>query len=153
MLAQSNGQGNPQLQAIFDKFQQLNPDIKIDATYLPIGESYANTLRTQLRGGNAPDVFYVTPGSGGLQSLLPFAKAGFVADLSKRPWAKRSRSRRAQSRSTGGTRSYWGVPIDVVPVGVMYHPNTLSSLGLKVPTTMGQLIATAAPRNRRASTS
>ena len=38
VLAQSNGQGNPQLQAILDKFLQLNPDIKVDATYLPIGD-------------------------------------------------------------------------------------------------------------------
>ena len=83
VLAQSNGQGNPQLQAIFDRFQQLNPSIKIDATYLPIGTTYANTLRTQLQGGNAPDVFYVTAGSGGLQSVLPLAKAGYVADLAE----------------------------------------------------------------------
>jgi len=141
VLAQSNGQGNPQLQAIFDKFQQLNPDIKIDATYLPIGESYANTLRTQLRGGNAPDVFYVTPGSGGLQSLLPFAKAGFVADLSKRPWANKIPLATSAKPLYWWNKKLWGVPIDVVPVGVMYHPNTLSSLGLKVPTTMGQLIS------------
>ena len=67
---------------------QLNPDIKVDATYLPIGTTYANTLRTQLQSGNAPDVFYVTAGSGGLQSVLPLAKAGYVADLAKRPWVK-----------------------------------------------------------------
>ena len=74
-LAQSNGQGNPQLQAILDRFQQLNPSIKVDATYLPIGTTYANTLRAQLQSGNAPDVFYVTAGSGGLSRSLPLAKA------------------------------------------------------------------------------
>jgi raffinose/stachyose/melibiose transport system substrate-binding protein len=141
VLAQSNGQGNPQIQAIFDKFQALNPDIKIDATYLPIGETYANALRTQLRGGNAPDVFYVTPGSGGLQSLLPFAKAGYVADLTNRPWAKKIPLATSAKPLYWWKNKLWGVPIDVVPVGVMYHPNVLTSLGLKVPTTMGQLLA------------
>ena len=141
LLAQSNGQGNPQLQSVLDKFQQQNPDIKIDATYLPIGESYANTLRTQLRGGNAPDVFYVTPGSGGLQSLLPFAKAGFVADLTKRPWANKIPLATSAKPLYWWKNKLWAVPIDVVPVGVMYHPNTLSDLGLKVPTTMGQLLS------------
>jgi len=34
VLAQSNGQGNPQLQQVFDIFQKKNPDIKIEATYL-----------------------------------------------------------------------------------------------------------------------
>jgi raffinose/stachyose/melibiose transport system substrate-binding protein len=141
VLAQSNGQGNPQLQSVFDKFEKANPDIKIEATYLPIGETYANTLRTQLRGGNAPDVFYVTPGSGGLQSLLPFAKAGYVADLSKRSWAKTIPLATSAKPLYWWNGKLWGVPIDVVPVGVMYHPNTLSSLGLKVPSTMGQLLS------------
>jgi raffinose/stachyose/melibiose transport system substrate-binding protein len=141
VAAQSNGQGNPQLQSVFDKFQAKNPDIKIEATYLPIGDTYANTLRTQLRGGNAPDVFYVTPGSGGLQSVLPLAKAGYVADLSSRPWAK------TIPLATSAKPLYWlnsklyAVPIDVVPVGVLYNPDVLSSLGLKVPATMSQLLS------------
>jgi raffinose/stachyose/melibiose transport system substrate-binding protein len=140
VLAQSNGQGNPQLQAIFDKFQQQNPDIKIDATYLPIGDTYVNTLRTQLRGGNAADVFYVTPGSGGLASVLPLAKAGYIADLSGRPWAKKI------PLATSAKPLYWrngklyAVPINVVPVGVMYHPDVFSELGLSVPTTMAQFL-------------
>jgi raffinose/stachyose/melibiose transport system substrate-binding protein len=141
VLAQSNGQGNPQLQAVFDKFEKANPDIKIEATYLPIGETYANTLRTQLRGGNAPDVFYVTPGSGGLQSLLPFAKAGYVADLSKRPWAKKIPLATSAKPLYWWKSKLWAVPIDVVPVGVLYHPDVLGDLGLKVPQTMNQLLS------------
>jgi raffinose/stachyose/melibiose transport system substrate-binding protein len=141
LIAQSNGQGNPQLQSVLDKFQQLNPDIKIEATYLPIGDTYANTLRTQLRGGNAPDIFYVTPGSGGLQSVLPLAKAGYVADLSKRPWAKKIPLSTAAKPLFWQSGKLWAVPIDVVPVGVMYHPDLFSSLGLKVPTTMSQLLS------------
>jgi raffinose/stachyose/melibiose transport system substrate-binding protein len=144
VLAQSNGQGNPQLQQVFDIFQKKNPDIKIEATYLPIGDSYANTLRTQLQGGNGPDVFYVTPGSGGLQSVLPLAKAGYVADLSKRAWATKI------PLATSARPLYWqgaklyAVPIDVVPVGVLYHPDLLTSLGLKVPTTMKQFLSACA---------
>ena len=88
LLAQANGQGNPQLQAVIDRFMQLNPDIKVEATYLPIGTTYANTLRTQLQSGNGPDVFYVTGGNGGFTSVLPLAKAGYIADLSKQPWVK-----------------------------------------------------------------
>ena len=120
-VAQSNGQGNPQLQAILDRFQQLNPDIKVDATYLPIGTTYANTLRTQLQGGNGPDVFYVTAGSGGLQSVLPFAKAGYVADLSKRPWVKTLPLAPANRPFFWRQGKLTALPFAVVPVGVMYH--------------------------------
>lgn len=140
LIAQSNGQGNPQLQSVLDRFQQLNPNIKIDATYLPIGDTYANTLRTQLRGGNAPDVFYVTPGSGGLQAVLPLAKAGYVADLSTRPWARKLPLSNSARPLFWSKNKLYAVPIDVVPVGVLYHPDVLKDLGLNVPTTMAQFL-------------
>jgi raffinose/stachyose/melibiose transport system substrate-binding protein len=140
-LAQANGQGNPQLQAILDKFMQLNPDIKVDATYLPIGTTYANTLRTQLQGGNAPDVFYVTAGTGGLQSVLPLAKAGYVADLAKRPWVKTLPLAPANRPFFWRQGRLTALPFAVVPVGVMYHTNVLADLGLQVPRTMDQFLA------------
>ena len=140
-LAQSNGQGNPQLQAILDKFQQLNPDIKVDATYLPIGTTYANTLRTQLQGGNAPDVFYVTAGSGGLQSVLPLAKAGYVADLAKRPWVKTLPLAPANRPFFWRQGRLTALPFAVVPVGIMYHTDVLADLGIQVPRTMTQFLA------------
>jgi len=86
----------------------------------------------------------VTPGSGGLQSVLPLAKAGYVADLSKRAWATKI------PLATSARPLYWqgaklyAVPIDVVPVGVLYHPDLLTSLGLKVPTTMKQFLSACA---------
>jgi raffinose/stachyose/melibiose transport system substrate-binding protein len=141
LIAQSNGQGNPQLQSVLDKFQAKNPGIKIDATYLPLGDTYANTLRTQLRSGNAPDIFYVTPGTGGLQSVLPLAKAGYVADLSKRPWAKKIPLATSAKPLFWQKGKLYAVPIDVVTIGVMYHPDILANIGLKVPTTMGQLLS------------
>ncbi len=140
-VAQSNGQGNPQLQAILDRFQQLNPDIKIDATYLPIGTTYANTLRTQLQGGNGPDVFYVTAGSGGLQSVLPLAKAGYVADLSKRPWVKTLPLAPANRPFFWRQGRLTALPFAVVPVGVMYHTDVMADLGIEVPKTMTQFLA------------
>jgi len=141
VLAQSNGQGNPQLQAIFDRFQQLNPDIKIDATYLPIGTTYANTLRTQLQGGNGPDVFYVTAGSGGLQSVLPLAKAGYVADLARRPWVKTLPLAPANRPFFWRRGKLTALPFAVVPVGVMYHIDVLADLGIQVPKTTSQFLA------------
>ena len=120
-LAQSNGQGNPQLQAILDRFMQLNPDIEVAATYLPIGTTYANTLRTQLQSGNAPDVFYTTAGTGDLQSVLPLAKAGYVADLAKRPWVKTLPLAPANRPFFWRQGRLTALPFAVVPVGVMPH--------------------------------
>ena len=60
-LAQSNGQGNPQLQAILDEFMQ-QPRHRSRRPTCRSGR-YANTLRAQLQSGNAPDV-YTTAGTG-----------------------------------------------------------------------------------------
>ena len=139
-LAQSNGQGNPQLQAILDRFMQLNPTIKVDATYLPIGTTYANTLRTQLQSGNGPDVFYVTAGSGGLQSVLPLAKAGYVTDLAKRPWVKTLPLAPANRPFFWRQGRLTALPFAVVPVGVMYNSAVLADLGIQVPKTMSQFL-------------
>jgi raffinose/stachyose/melibiose transport system substrate-binding protein len=142
LIAQSNGQGNPQLDQLFALFMKKNPDIKVEATYLPIGESYANTLRTELQGGNAPDVFYVSPGSGALASELPLAKAGYLADLSKRPWAKKIPLATSWVPQFWQNGKLWAVPIDVVPIGVMSQPPLLKELGIsKFPTTFAQLVA------------
>ena len=139
-LAQSTGQGgNQQMSAVIANFEKAYPNIKVEQEYLPIGTTYANALRTRLQSGNAPDVFYVSAGSGGLQSVLPLARAGHVADLANRPWAKRVP---VNSRSLFyiGKKLY-AVPIQVVPVGVMYQPNVYSQLGIRVPTTMAQFLA------------
>jgi raffinose/stachyose/melibiose transport system substrate-binding protein len=139
VLAQSTGQGgNQQIQAVIANFEKAYPDIEVQAEYLPIGTTYANSLRTRLQGGNAPDVFYVTPGSGGLQAVLPLARAGYVADLSKRPWAKRV-PENSHSMYFIGKRLY-AVPIQVVPVGVLYQPNLYRELGISVPKTTAQLL-------------
>lgn len=140
LLAQSTGAGgNPQMQAVIDKFEQRYPNIKVEATFLPIGTAYAQALRTQLQAGNAPDVFYVTAGSGGLQSVLPLAREGYVADLSRRPWAKDHVPENARHLYWIGNRLY-AVPINVVPVGVLHQPAVLEQLGIRVPTTMREFL-------------
>jgi raffinose/stachyose/melibiose transport system substrate-binding protein len=140
LMAQSTGQGgNQQFQAVIDNFEKAYPNIDIEAEYLPIGTTYANALRTRLRSGNAPDVFYVTSGSGGLASVLPLASAGFVANLADRPWAKRVPVNSRPLYTIG--RRLYAVPIQVVPVGVMYQPNVYSQIGVRVPQTMAQFLA------------
>jgi raffinose/stachyose/melibiose transport system substrate-binding protein len=140
LMAQSTGQGgNQQFSAVIANFERAYPNIKVEEEYLPIGTTYANALRTRLRSGNAPDVFYVTSGSGGLASVLPLARAGFVADLATRPWAKRVPVNSRSLYFIG--KKLYAVPIQVVPVGVMYQPNVYSQIGIRVPTTMRQFLS------------
>ena len=122
-----------------DRFQQLNPSIKVDATYLPIGTTYANTLRTQLQSGNAPDVFYVTASSGGLQSVSS-SGGRLRREPRQAPWVK------TLPLAPSHRPFYWrqgrltALPFAVVPVGIMYNPAVLADLGIQVPRTMNQFL-------------
>ena len=52
--------------------------IEIETQGLP-PDSYGLTLRTQIQGGNAPDVFVVSPGAGQESAVLPLAEAGVAS--------------------------------------------------------------------------
>lgn len=70
---------NPYI-AIAEQYMAEFPDRTVEVTELP-GDSYANSVRTQLQAGNAADIIYVTPGGGNPQSMIPFAEAGFLEPL------------------------------------------------------------------------
>lgn len=72
--------GENAYQTLADKYMDENPDITVELTELP-NDGFAQALNTQLQAGNAPDVFYVTPGSGNAWGLIPLAKAGYLEAL------------------------------------------------------------------------
>ena len=86
------------------------------------------------------------------QSVLPLAKAGYVADLSKQPWVK------TFPLAPANRPLYWrrgvltALPFDVVPVGVMYNTEVMAGLGLEPPKTQKHSSLRAARPRRRAST-
>ena len=67
-------------------FQQLadayskETGVKVETKALP-PDNYGLTLRTQLQGGNAPDVMVVSPGGGQDAAVLPLADAGYIEEL------------------------------------------------------------------------
>lgn len=67
-------------QVLAEKYMKEHAGVTITFNGLP-GESYAQTIRTQLQGGNASDVFFSAPGSGEAYSILPLAKAGLIVPL------------------------------------------------------------------------
>lgn len=141
LIAQASEQGNPSMQALVDAFMKKYPNVRVKTEFFPIGTGYPQVLRTQLQGGNAPDLFYVTAGSGGLVSVLPFLDAGYVADLSKRPWAK-------TVIPTASRGLYWkgnqlaAVPLGMTPIAAVYNVDLLKQLGVSLPKTMPELLKT-----------
>ena len=70
---------NP-FQTLGKKYMETHPDVKITFNPLP-NDSYDQTVRTQLQGGNASDVIITSPGSGTGRSILPLADANFLEPL------------------------------------------------------------------------
>lgn len=140
LIAQSTGEGNPPFEAVIAAFQEAHPNITIDAEFFPIGTAYPEVLRTQLQSGNAPDLFYVSPGAGGLVSVLPLAEAGYTADLSSRAWAGDFVPENARDLFfLDGQLT--AVPLNIVPISVVYNVAALEQLGAQPPTTMDEFYA------------
>ncbi|MEU7748006.1 extracellular solute-binding protein [Nonomuraea sp. NPDC049158] len=99
---------------------------------------YQTTLRTQLSSGTAPDVFTVWPGSGNPGAISILHKAGYLADLSDRPWAAKIEPGTAETMRIGGKT--YGLPSKLDAIGAIYNVATLKETGLKVPATYTELL-------------
>ncbi|BBC30881.1 hypothetical protein SGFS_021750 [Streptomyces graminofaciens] len=151
LIAQASGNKPEPLAEVISSFEKKNPDIKVKAEYLPIGTTYANSLRTRLRGGNQPDVFYAAPGGGGLTSLLNLADAGLTADLTRQSWTKGLVDDNARELFYKDGR-LWGVPFDRVVVAQVYNGAALKESGIEIPRTMDELMAACETAKKQGKT-
>ena len=127
-----------QMNRILDVFHAEHPDItvKFDPTNPP---DYNATLRSQLEAGTGPDVMYLRSFSTSRQLY----DEGFLSELSDVP--------QLMTNFTEGARSPWatddavpyGVPFIAVSHGIYYNVDLFDELGLSVPTTWDELLATA----------
>jgi raffinose/stachyose/melibiose transport system substrate-binding protein len=127
-----------QMNRILAEFTKAHPNItiKFDPTNPP---DYNATLRAQLEGGTAPDLFYLRSYAtsrqlfeqGYLEPLdaLPGLTDNF-SDQNRAPW------------STDDGKPY-GVPFIAVSHGIYYNVDQFQALNLSVPATWEDLLATA----------
>lgn len=112
------------------KYSEENPNITFDIEEVP-NEQYGEVLRTQLQGGNAPDVFYVTGGNGNPHSALPLAEAGYLEPLTDTVAAELfTDSTRYLSEWDG---QIWTQPYDFVPITNNYNLTAAEELGITPP--------------------
>lgn len=106
------------------------PNVTFEIEEVP-NEQYGEVLRTQLQGGNAPEIFYVTGGSGNPHSVLPLAEAGYLVSLDGTV---------ADELVTGEARNtieydgqIWAQALDFVPVSNIYNQTVAEEIGLELP--------------------
>src|SRR5687768_9346551 len=109
-------------EAIAD-FEKKNPGIKIKASWYEKTALYA-ALKTALRAGQAPDIFYAEP------DQSEYYENSFLLDLSNlnwaniEPWAKQAWSYKGKP---------YGLPLEAWTIEVYYNKKLMDELGVKVP--------------------
>ena len=104
-------------------FEAKNPGIKIKATWYEKTALYA-ALKTALRAGTAPDVFYAEP------DQVEYMDNGFLLDLSDlkwaavEPWAKDAWTYKGKP---------YGLPLEAWTVELYFNTQMLADLGVKLP--------------------
>lgn len=113
---------------IMKRFHAEYPNITVQVSLLPT-DQYETVLKARLAGGDAPDVFGVFPGA----KFYPYAKAGYLADLSHEPWVPRvlPGAKRVTMYTDG---KVYSLPMDENAIGVVYNKQIFSQHGLTVPT-------------------
>ncbi len=105
------------------RFEAANPGVKIEASWYEKTALYA-TLKTALRAGTAPDIFYAEP------DQVEYMENGLLLDLSPlnwaaiEPWAKEIWSYKGKP---------YGLPLEASTIEVYYNKKLMSDLGIKVP--------------------
>jgi raffinose/stachyose/melibiose transport system substrate-binding protein len=131
--------GQPSWTAVIQNFERAHPEITIDATYAPTAATVYQLETTELAAGNAPDILTTYPGCGTPVSICKLAKAGYLAPMIGKAWAK-SLDPRVLSYSKSGPTLFMYEPTAVFD-GLLTNDTMFRQLGLKVPQTFSQLLA------------
>ncbi|MFC3998944.1 ABC transporter substrate-binding protein [Nocardiopsis sediminis] len=125
------------LEAITAAFEEANPGVTVEVTTSGV-DQYQTTTRTQLSSGSAPDVLFVWPGDGNPMAMQVAAEAGFLHDLSDRPWVEDIPDGiRPVTEIDGQT---WIAPVTFSGIGAVYNMDAVADAGLEPPETRTELL-------------
>jgi raffinose/stachyose/melibiose transport system substrate-binding protein len=121
------------------EFQDANPNVTIEATYYEAGDAYTTTIPTQFAGGNGSDLVFVLGGSARSYAVAPFARQGYLDDLSNESWVN------SMYPATKPLYEFEGRvlarDLGMAPLAVIsYSKDYFEANGLEVPTTFPALL-------------
>ncbi|WP_218221001.1 ABC transporter substrate-binding protein [Nesterenkonia sp. Act20] len=125
-------------EALAEAYMDENPDVEITLNSQP-QDSYGESLRTQLQGGNASDVMQTVPGAGQTRGVVSLAEAGFLAPLDDSAGDLLPEGNHEQYTFED---EYYGVAPGLALNGLVTNQTTAEELGLETfPETFEDLIA------------
>jgi raffinose/stachyose/melibiose transport system substrate-binding protein len=130
----------PAWEVLIPNFERAYPNLRVDITYVASNTVLYQLETTELAAGNASDVLATTPGCGTPIAICTLAKAGYLAGMPNKPWAKRTRSKSlVTAYGKYGPRLFGFVP-QVAPNGIFTNDSMFKRLRLKIPQTFPQLL-------------
>ena len=129
--------GESPYKALADRYMEENPDVTVDLQELP-NDGFAQALRTQLQAGNAPDVFYVTPGGGNPQALIPFAEAGYLEPLTGTSAEDTIPESNLPQFTVDG--EVYGQALDLAVVASVANVTAMEADGFEMPESYGEVL-------------
>ncbi|MFE3603913.1 extracellular solute-binding protein [Streptomyces sp. NPDC059096] len=118
-------------------YRKSHPGTAFATSFAPT-DQVQTVVRTQLAGGNAPDVHVLFPGSGSAMSMVELARAGLLADLSAQKWTQGiPKNFDAAYRHEGKTYLY---SAGSSVIGAIYNKKTFTAAGVRPPTTWSELL-------------
>ncbi|WP_329125540.1 ABC transporter substrate-binding protein [Streptomyces sp. NBC_01465] len=129
------------LEELIALYRKSHGDADFATSFAPV-EQVQTAVRTQLAGGNAPDIHVVYPGSGSSMSMVELEKAGLLADLSAQTWTKGIPATfDAAYRVEGKTYLY---SAGSSTIGAIYNKKAFAKAGVQPPTTWNELLTVCA---------
>ena len=128
---------------LIEAFEAAHPDINIEATYYEAGQAYATTIPTQFAGGSGTDLVFVLAGQARSYSVTPFAKAGYLADLSGADWIPSMyQPTKAMYEYDGAVRAR---DLGIAPLALLsYSKAYFAEHNIAIPTTFDELLGVCA---------
>ena len=120
---------------IIAKFQEENPNIKVNLTYAAGGET---VLITRVASGDVPDVMSLYPAE---PTYKAFYDNGYVMDLSGQKFLDNVSEMMLNISDYNGVQ--FSLPYTLSTYGVFYRIDIFEELGLAVPTTTDEFIEVA----------
>lgn len=125
------------LRKVLDSYKGSHSGFDFNLSFAP-ADQVQTALRTQLGGGNAPDVHVVYPGNGSAMSMVQLSKAGLLADLSGQSWTQKVPAGFKGAFQNDG-KTYIFSPGSSM-LGAIYNKKAFATAGVQPPTTWSELL-------------
>ncbi len=128
----------PGLDQVVSQYEKQNPGTQISVTSIP-SNTYQPTVRTELSGGNGPDLMFVWGGDGNAMAVGELAPTGDLAQLNGAPWIRELPTNAKKLFEVKG--GVYALTMDYAVGAFFYNQQVFAKAKITAPKTFPQLLA------------